>query len=142
MRERAEEDYVYKNRQLDNYNAGRSTANVEHNFLLRRIIFEVKSLHQTDLDLRELILLLMEKFNSLRADTNFVIQTVEELAKRIKDTESIQEQLNDRLRKGQTDINIIKEILEGLEQKMESKTKEIQGTDNNKKNEKDNIGKS
>lgn len=125
MRKHTFEDYRHKNKELDEATGSRVTANIKQNGLMREIIHDIKFLRETDLDIREIILALMEKFNSLRNDTNFILKVVTQLSMRVKETESFQDELNQRLKNGREDIDDIRKRVQVIHETTKQTEKDI-----------------
>jgi chromosome segregation ATPase len=142
MRQSNKEDFDTNENDIDNYVKDPNHPPFRLKFILERLSWEIYRVQERTLDYSEYFRLVTKKVSYLEDRINQNQRYILDLSKHVKETESLQDELQHGLKKAQKDAEEFKEVAEGIKsiiqtrsEDLEKNNKDVEGNKEEKKDE-------
>ncbi len=138
MRKTNQENYDSQNKDAHEYYTSITYGDFKVKMMLERVFSDIHHLQKTTLNYAEFFVMMRNKIFSLESGINQNIKNIIELSKRIKETESLQDELNQQLNKAMKDAEEFKKKAYEINEIIEARRKDLEKNNQNKDEESDN----
>jgi hypothetical protein len=138
MRKSNQETYDLQNKEAGEYYTSTTFGDFRIKMMLERVFSDIHSLQKTTLMHTEFFIMMKNKISSLENRINQNLKNIIELSKRVKETESFQDELNQQLNKAIKDTEEFNKIANGINEIVEIRKKDLEKNNEKKDEESDN----